>query len=130
MESLNLKSWDKASYIYRGSLVLTVIILAVIIPRFFPPGSIPVQFLIVHNQWAEVLMVPVIYVFLLFLPLIFAFLLEACLFLFTRTYSMNRVMKMCFILWVFLALAVIAAAVDVWIYNGAHHLHVLMPPKS
>jgi hypothetical protein len=126
MDTLNIKSWDKASVIYRWNLVLTVITMGFIVPRIFPIGSIT-HLLGIHIQWRAVLMVPVLYLLFTLAPLLLALILESFAFLVTRKYSKNGVMQICYILWLLEVLLVVAGALDAWLFQYAHHLPVLTP---
>jgi hypothetical protein len=124
MNTLDLKSWEKASTIYRWNLVLTVITMGIIIPRIFPIGSIA-HILNIHIQWRAVIMFPFIYLTFTLVPLLLALLAEALVFLFSRRYSMNAMMQICYVLWILEVLLVIAGAFDAWFFQYAHHLPVL-----
>ncbi|HXC03671.1 MAG TPA: hypothetical protein VNZ86_02915 [Bacteroidia bacterium] len=125
MEALNLNSWSKAATIYRWNLVLTVIMMAVVIPRIFPIGS-AAQIFTFHIQWRAVVMFPLIYVIFTLLPFAGASLLEGFAFLVRRKYLMNEWVNLSFGLWIVLVLMVLLAAMDVTIFHHEHHLRLLL----
>lgn len=125
MESLDIKSWEKAGTIYKWNLLLTVIATAFIVPRILPLGSLVHTFNI-HIQWRAVLIVPLIYIVFTLAPLVIALAFESIVFLITGKYSGNNVVQICYILWILEVLFVLAGAIDAWLFQYAHHLPVLL----
>jgi hypothetical protein len=124
MDTLTIKSWEKASVIYRWNLVLTVIAMGFIVPRIFPIGSIT-HLLGIHIQWRAVLLVPALYLLFTLAPFVLALLFESFAFLVTHKYSKNGVIQICYILWILQVLFVVAGALDAWFFQYAHHLPVV-----
>ncbi|MFI5149947.1 MAG: hypothetical protein ACHQRM_09460 [Bacteroidia bacterium] len=125
MEALNLNSWSKAATIYRWNLVLTVIMMAIIIPRIFPIGS-TANFFTFHIQWRAVVMFPLIYLLFTLIPFVCAGLVETLVFLVRRKYSLNGLVRISFGCWVVLVILVVVAAIDVSVFHHEHHLRMLL----
>jgi hypothetical protein len=129
MKTLNVHSWDKASTIYRWNILLTIIATWYIVPRLVPIGTFS-NILGMHIQWRALILFPSIYLIFTFLPLLVAAITEFFISLFSKKYSLNSLVDICYVVWILQGMLVLAGAFDVWFFGHEHHIPALFSQAS
>ena len=126
MDSLKIKSWEKAGAIYRWNLLITVIIAAVVIPYLFPIKSTAIIFRY-HIQWRAVVIIPLFYILTNILPSLVAVIIEGLIYLFTRKFSTNDTIAICYAVWIIQTVFILIFSIDLALFGHEHHFHSLLP---